>query len=225
MLKLILLPGMDGTGELFQPFLEAFPNAYSAQVIHYPTDRALHYEALSNVVRSALPEREDYIILAESFSGPIAIMLAAEARPNLKGLILCCTFARNPRPLLSKAAMLVAGTRIPPAMISFALLGRFGGTSLRNALARAVGQVSPAVIRERMRAAITVDVSSRLAGISVPSLYLRASQDRLVPSSASAHIEALMPNMKIVEIAAPHALLQAAPDDAARAVVAFAREL
>jgi pimeloyl-ACP methyl ester carboxylesterase len=223
--KLILLPGMDGTGELFGPFLNALRNRFNAQVIRYPTDRALGYEALSTFVRNALPVDEAYVVLAESFSGPIAIAIAAEAPPGLKGLILCCTFARNPRPGFARAGMFMAGSKVPAAMLTFALLGRFGSESLCSALAKAVGEVPRAVMRERLRAVITVDVSAMLRRVSVPCMYLRASEDRVVPARASAHIKACLPATKMVRIEAPHCLLQAAPDEAERAVSSFMRDL
>lgn len=226
MIKLVLLPGMDGTGELFEPLLEALGDRRNALVISYPTDRVLGYEELSTIVRNALPIDEPYVVLAESFSGPIAIMLAAEQHRMLKGLILCCTFARNPRPFWKwSGAFLPAAARVPTALISLPLLGRFSTATLRTALAKAVAQVSPVVLRERLHAVMGVDVSAMVRRVTVPSLYLRASQDRVVPANASAHIKALLPATEVQQIDAPHCLLQAAPNEAARVISSFMREL
>ncbi|UUZ51553.1 alpha/beta hydrolase [Massilia sp. B-10] len=54
-------------------------------------------------MRSRLPPAEPYFLLGESFSGPVAIALAAERPPMLLGLILSCTFARNPLPISTGA--------------------------------------------------------------------------------------------------------------------------
>ena len=59
----------------------------------------------------------------------------------------------------------------------------------------------------------------------MPSLYLRASEDRVVPVAASQHISNHLPGLKIMSIDAPHFLLQAAPTQAALAVRAFATML
>src|SRR5581483_8651961 len=97
---IVLLPGMDGTGLLFQPWIAAKPDGFDVQVIDYPVDAELGYEDLWPLVRARLPQNRPYFLLAESFSGPLGVMLAAEAPPGLRGLMLCCTFAKNPRPSL-----------------------------------------------------------------------------------------------------------------------------
>lgn len=225
---LVLLPGMDGTGDLFAPFLEALGNQYKTQVVRYPTDQELGYEELLTLARRALPTDEPYIVLGESFSGPIAISLAAEAPPLLRGVVLCCTFARNPRPALDPLKSLLAFVPFrwsPSAGLSWALLGSFGSAALRVAIAQAVRRVAPKVLRARLRSVASVDVSSMLATVRVPCLYLRASHDRLVPAGASVHIQGVLPHVSVVQINAPHCLLQAAPEEAARVVSPFVREV
>ncbi len=69
-----------------------------------------------------------------------------------------------------------------------------------------------------------VDVSAKLAAVKVPVLYLRASQDLVVPASASQLVVRLNPRTKVVELAAPHFLLQALPDESAKIVAAFVHE-
>ncbi|WP_414858752.1 alpha/beta fold hydrolase [Paucibacter sp. TC2R-5] len=228
MLTLVLLPGLDGTGDLFDPLVEAFHGQVKVQVVRYPRDVALGYEELQDFVRKLLPVNEPYVLLGESFSGPIAIALAAESPPSLKGLVLCCTFARNPRPSLSGASALlplVPFRSMPSVALSQMLLGRFSSPTLRRAVAGAVGQVSSEVLRARVRAVLAVDVSAALARVRMPCIYLRAMQDRLVPKSAAAHIKVLLPSVEVVQIEAPHCLLQARPKDASVVVSKFMREV
>nr|WP_282829168.1 alpha/beta hydrolase [Pelomonas sp. V22] len=225
---LVLLPGMDGTGDLFAPFLEALGDQFTTQVVRYPTDQELGYEELLALTRRSLPIDEPYVVLGESFSGPIAISLAAEAPPLLRGVILCCTFARNPRPALEPLKSLLPLVPLrwsPSAALSWALLGSFGSTALRAAIAGAVRRVAPKVLRARLRSVASVDVSAMLAAVKVPCLYLRASHDRLVPASASVHIQGVLPLVSVVQINAPHCLLQAVPAEAARVVSPFVREV
>jgi pimeloyl-[acyl-carrier protein] methyl ester esterase len=54
---------------------------------------------------------------------------------------------------------------------------------------------------------------------------MRAAQDRLVPASASALISALKPGAEVVEMDAPHGLLQAVPLQAAQMVRDFVRRI
>ena len=51
------------------------------------------------------------VLLAESFSGPIAIRVAADPPPGLAGVILCGTFAKNPFPWLRPVRALAV--RVP----------------------------------------------------------------------------------------------------------------
>jgi hypothetical protein len=41
--QLVLLPGLDGTGELFGPFLKVIPQSWPRRVVSYPVDRVLSY--------------------------------------------------------------------------------------------------------------------------------------------------------------------------------------
>lgn len=94
--KIILLPGLDGTGELFGPFLAKIPEHWSALVVSYPRDQLMNYPECVAFARDRLPVDEDFVLLGESFSGPVSIALAAQHHPNLRGLVLCNSFARHP---------------------------------------------------------------------------------------------------------------------------------
>ena len=53
MTALVLLPGMDGTGDLFAPLLSALSPALRTIVIRYPSDRPLGYAELEAHARRA----------------------------------------------------------------------------------------------------------------------------------------------------------------------------
>jgi len=91
---------MDGTGDLFAPFCAALGDEYETIIVRYPPNEILGYGELTALAQSCLPGDRPFVLLAESFSGPVAITLAAEKRNGLAGLILCASFARNPRPFL-----------------------------------------------------------------------------------------------------------------------------
>lgn len=223
---LVLLPGMDGTASLFEPFIAALGSEFQIVRVAYPNVGALGYAELEAVARAALPAGP-YVLLGESFSGPIAISIAASASADLKGLILCCTFARNPRPLFSGLGPLVG--LLPMALapvwaLGYPLLGHFSTQVLRSALAQALAKVSGTALRARLQAVLGADVSAKLSAVKVPVLYLRASHDLVVPASASHLAVQLNPRTKVVELEAPHFLLQAAPVESAKAVTTFMRE-
>jgi pimeloyl-ACP methyl ester carboxylesterase len=224
MTTIVLLPGMDGTGYLFEPFINELDPTFKVKLVRYPTTQSLNYTELEVIAREAIPLEGSFILLGESFSGPIAIKLAAEDSPRLKGLILCCTFARNPLPSLSflqPIIRLLPVKHAPIRTLSHLVLGKFSSEHLLNSLVKAIRQVLPQVFRARLRAVLAVDVSQNLKRVSVPVLYLRALQDRLVPQSASKLVSQLCPNVKVVTIEGPHFLLQASPKQAANVVSSF----
>ena len=224
MITLVLLPGLDGTGLLFANFARFFGADVKIIVASYPTDVALGYSELEPIARSFLPKDQPFVLLGESFSGPIAISIAASRPPGLLGLVLCCSFMRSPRPSLAVLRPLlsvVPVASLPLALLSFFVLGRFSSPALRRSLVESLARVSPSVLRARARAALSVDLSPVLSRVDVPVLYLRASEDRVVPQSASQAIVALAPATKVVEFSAPHFLLQALPSQAATTVREF----
>src|SRR5450631_1631029 len=89
---------MDGTGKLFAPLIEAISSNVRIQVVRYPVECAGGYKQLTDLVKQALPSEGDYVLLGESFSGPIAVSIAAELPPRLRGLVMCCSFVTNPQP-------------------------------------------------------------------------------------------------------------------------------
>ena len=77
---LIVLPGMDATGTLHDGFINAMAaRGIAASVIAYPHDRPLDYRQLLPFVQAALPRDVPFVLLGESFSGPLALAVAARA--------------------------------------------------------------------------------------------------------------------------------------------------
>ena len=95
-MRLMLLPGMDGTGRLFGPLLRILPQGLEVTVFAYPPDRPCGYAELLPLVEAAVPEGGEFVVLGESFSGPLALLLAARRPRGLRGVILCASFARGP---------------------------------------------------------------------------------------------------------------------------------
>ncbi|TYT26472.1 lysophospholipase [Luteimonas viscosa] len=229
MTALVVLPGLDGTATLHAEFVASVGPAFeSVTVVPYPPDEALGYVALEALVRAQLPAATPFVLLGESFSGPVALSIAADPPPNLVGLVLSTTFAKSPTPLLSPFAALtsIAPVRaVPVSLLSWLLFGRWATPQLEASLRSALLAVSPAVLRFRAAAAMRANVSASLGSIAVPVLYLRSSHDRLLSPAAGRHILSEVPQCTTVDIAGPHLLLQTAPKDCARAVGAFARLL
>lgn len=225
---LILLPGLDGTGILFSQFVEAIGSCVPTRVVAYPTDQPLGYAELEALVREALPRDRPYVVLGESFSGPIAIRLAAGRPAGLVGLVLCVTFAKNPYPLLGWAAPWASSlpvTALPTWVRAGFIWGAAAAERTREESRLATAAVSEAVLRHRIAAVLAVDETNSLARLRVPVLVLQASADRVVPWTATEHILRTLPEAEHVEIPGPHMLLQVRAAECAAAVTRFMQRL
>jgi pimeloyl-ACP methyl ester carboxylesterase len=228
MVAIVILPGMDGTGVLLAEFINALGTKFSVTVVTYPTNRPLGYQDLESVARAALPTERSFVLIGESFSGPIAISIAASSPPGLLGLVLCASFARNPLPHLRAFAQLTKFAPVsvvPTLLLSWLLLGRWSTPRLQKALQSAISHVTPAVLRARAAAALRVNFTARLASVRVPTLYLRASNDRLIPSSVARRVQKTLPSAIVSEVTGPHFLFQVAPQACARIVQQFVGNL
>jgi pimeloyl-[acyl-carrier protein] methyl ester esterase len=223
--QLIILPGLDGTGARITPFLREIERSMPVRVLKYPPDQPLGYIELEALVRQELPLDERYVLLAESFSGPVAIRVAAAPPPGLAALILCGTFAKNPFPWLRPLralAIRVPFKSLPRWLRAPLLWGSGDPRRAPPAAQRASAGVAPAVIRRRLHEVLTVDVTTQLAAVELPILVLRATRDRIVPRAA-ARLLAQPRRAQVVDIEGPHLLLQSRPAESTAAVLRFLR--
>lgn len=220
MTALVILPGLDGTGRLLDAFCACLGRSgIAAEAIAYPTDVAMGYAELDAWVRPRLPTNGPFVLLGESFSGPLALRIAADPPPGLVGLALSTTFARSPVPVPASLAGLLrfAPARPPMALLSWSLLGRWSDPRLCAELATALRTVAPEVLR--------VDVSALLPAVRMPVLHLVARRDRLLTHGAAAALARGLPQCRTVAVDGPHLLLQTVPEPCLRALQAFLADL
>lgn len=227
---LVLLPGLDGTGDFFQPLLDSLGTQFRTRVVRYPVDGGFDYATCLELARAALPIDEQYVLLGESFSGPIAIELAAQAPQGLVGVILCATFACNPRPRLSFIRPLLPymsfhGSRSSIALSRFLVLGRWITPPIRDLHLKILTQVPATTVKARLLAVADCDVREALERVHVPILCLAARHDRLIPRSATRVIQRHSPAARVVVLDAPHCLLQCVPAEAVRQISEFLQKL
>jgi pimeloyl-ACP methyl ester carboxylesterase len=228
-MKLLLLPGLDGTGLLFDPFVKALPANLSPIIVRYPLDLPLGYEQLLDQVRIVAESLTDFVVLGESFSGPLAIRLAAEMQPNLRGIILVASFADSPiHRLLRPLTSLVPRCLLRSAPVSWSrrlLLGPHFDRRVETLRGEALRSVTAAVLQTRIRAVATVDATNALRQITQPLLYFSASKDRVVPSRCWRHIRSILPAAQLATFDSPHLILQSCPAEAAVEVERFVDSL
>jgi pimeloyl-ACP methyl ester carboxylesterase len=217
----LLLPGMDGTGRLFDRLLPLLDPAIGARAVSFPPDRPLGYEQL--LAELEIP-RGPFAIVAESFSGPLGVLLAARYSDRVRGLVLVAAFVRSPSRLARAAASMgpsLLRIGLPDLALRSVLLGRDAGDAELGDVRAAIDSVSAPVLAHRLREIAMADVTTEFASISVPTLYLAGGRDRLVGVKIMEQLRRLRPAMQSHVLDAPHLVLQRAPTEAARVISQF----
>jgi pimeloyl-[acyl-carrier protein] methyl ester esterase len=228
-MRLVLLPGMHGTGNLFADFVKALPCIFVAETLSYPSDASLSSSELLKYLQSAIPASEPFVLIAESFSTPLAIQYAAGHPSRLKALILVAGFVTSP----AHGWMRFLGSRLPstlfgvplPSFVAMRIVGPNAPPELISALRAAVSSVNPTVLSSRLRAVLACDARTELREVAVPILYIQAKQDCLVPASCLEEIRRIKPQTAVATIAGPHLILQREPQQSAAAVTEFIRQI
>ncbi|HET9554752.1 MAG TPA: alpha/beta hydrolase [Anaeromyxobacteraceae bacterium] len=225
-LPTVLLPGLDGSGALFEPLLAAGPRLIEPRIVPLPADAPRGYDEYLAVVQEELPRQGSFALVAESFSGPIAVRLAAARPRGLVAVVLAATFLHRPlQPWLAPLAPLVG----PPlfalpmlrATIRPLLAGADAPDSVVEAIQRATSAVPAVVLARRAREALAVDVREALASTDVPLLYLAPTRDRLVRTDVVDDVLRARPDAVISLLPAPHTVLQVRPQESLERIEAF----
>lgn len=217
----VLLPGMDGSGTLFEEFAAKAPPHFRPVVVPLPNSAS--YDELTESVARKLPPEGPFVIVAESFSGPIAIRLAVRYADRASGLVLVNTFAAPPRlPALRALPWSYVFAVPPPRWVVRALLaGRHASSELVDRVRSAIKATDATTLSGRLRALLSVNEIGNLERIRCPVLLLRGTQDRLVTSRSAEIFLRHRRHIESCEIVGPHLLLQTRPEEAWRAIEEF----
>lgn len=226
----VLLPGMDGTCLLFEEFLCACSKicpGTTFETIPLPKQDLSYFE-LAAYAAERLPRDTPFGLLAESFSGPIALLLASQARPPMKAMCLAASFAKCPRRTYRPLSIAQGAV---PGLASLA--GAFGPLFLmnsqtprcyKNKLKHCLSLTGSATLKSRMRQAVRIDLTTLLSRMRTPTLILNAQKDRIIPKAASRALLGI-PGSIEHSIDAPHFLLQTRPLECAALLAEFTKTL
>lgn len=226
-MKIVILPGLDGSGFGLERFVQSLLPEFIGETVTFPPDNPLGYDELEILVRPRLPS-QDFLLLGESFSGPLALRIARSPPLHLKAVILCASFARLDLPFrrfLAVASQIVTPRLVPLPALSSLLLGADWTTSMSTELSQAIARVHPFVLQRRALAALTEDATGDNRRVALPTLCLCGTGDRLMPRSAAASVAEVCSNLRTVDMAGPHFLLQTRPEACAAQIKQFAEQL
>ena len=228
---LVLLPGLEATGNLFADFISQLPPTLTVIIGKYPTQQFLSYGQLLPLVDEIVPRESPFVLVAESFSTPLAAMFAATRPANLLGLVMCAGFVTNPAGNWTSLARVLARRavlRIPPPrwFLHRFVMGNSPPASLESNFRKSLRAVDAEVLAKRLRAILNCDARDELSRMKIPLMYIQAERDHLVPPECFAEIQRIRPDAELVTIpGAPHLMLQREPRKCAEAVVKFLAEL
>ncbi len=228
--NLLLLPGLDGTGSLFRPFLSELPPEYPASIVSYPNQEKLSYKQMLPLIRAKLPWDKPVVLIAESFSGPLALEFAVSEREQVSAIVLVNTFVTNPAPSwLRWAEGLLRESlfkRLPSDnVLKKYMLGEDVPEGLLAFFKNVVGGVAPEVMLDRVRQVLAVDARVALQNCRKPLLYLLGDQDKLLGKRGWEVMAAFHPHMTTVLLDGPHLLLQRKPKECWAAIEMFLKGL
>jgi pimeloyl-ACP methyl ester carboxylesterase len=210
-LEVLLLPGFHGTTALFDVFVQAAPTWARPIPMALPAEPLDSYRSFLARTVGAIRNRPAPIIVAESFSGPLAVLLAREMGTELSLLVLVNTFVRFPyhriRPLLPWGALGRLGRA--PAALRHLLTG--GNAHWASRLSVEAYAVPRNVFDARVAAVVHADVVREFSELTCRTVILVGTEDRLIRPSCAREMHALRPDAVAEEIEAPHLLLQMAP--------------
>lgn len=221
-----LLPGLDGTGRLYRRLATELLSDFDVRILDYAVDEFDGYEGLAEILALRLPRDRPFLIVAESFAGPLAVLLAAAQPHGLQGVVIAASFLRNPvaRARFLSRILRLLPTSVPPPlpMLEAVLMSGWKDVEVRRELEASLRLVKPGVLKARLMATLQVDVREEFQRITAPVLYLRARRDRLLQSGVEKDFA--MPGAWRVDIEAPHFVFQAVASQAAEAVRNFLRD-
>jgi len=227
-LPLVLLPGLHGSVRLFDDVVGALRNHFPHRKflpLPLPPDTPQDYPSLRDYFIGRLERIGPFVLLAESFSAPLALHLAASPRLALRRLILAGAFCHAPRCAAIRLLPLrgIFSLRPPAQAIRHFLTGKHSSKQLVDSVRSEIQLTGGEVLAARVRVMLSLTEDELPPVPQIPVLLLQANRDALLPKEARATLESHFPDARIEHIDAPHLLLQTAPEACAEAIAQFIR--
>jgi pimeloyl-ACP methyl ester carboxylesterase len=192
---LVLVPGLNGAGELFYRQLPSLRQAYRVATYSLRDDApALDVLAddLARVIEHVAPAERRAIIVGESFGGTVALTLALMHPERVSALVILNSFPYWDAQVRLRLA--IAGLTVVP-WNAVSLMRQLAASRLHSRhtnhaeVKRFIGLTARATRRgyvNRLKLLQDYDVRHRLHEVCHPTLFLAAEADHLVPAVAQA---------------------------------------
>ena len=191
----VLVPGMNGTGELFYCQVPRLQRSFRVATYALRDDAESMEQLaadLAGVVNAVAPAERRAIVVGESFGGAVALTFALRYPELVEALVIVNSFAHFSPQILLRLA--IASLAILPwgamplvrRLTAFRLHSRHTHRDEVRQFIRFTAHASRNGYVNRLRLLRRFDLRDRLHEIRPPALFLAAEQDHLVPAVAQA---------------------------------------
>ena len=205
---------------LFKPLLKELDGHISTQVISYPKNSSQDYQTLTEYVIKNLPNDEKIILLAESFSGPIAHKLSTYSELKIETIFLVSTFLQYHH-FLSRFYRNLPLNFFLNFISSDYLLRKiiFDANTPKSTIKlfrQVVDEIDINTIK--MRLTTLIHYIAQNQSIGVPCVYIFPKSDYFVSKKCQDFVSEKCSYIKKYELNGSHFLLQTAPKKCAEII-------
>lgn len=222
-MRLVLLPGLNGSSALFSPLLDALA-PLDCQTLSLPEQGPQDYDSLAKALSTRLGVAP-FILLGESFSGPIAYRLALRQPIGLRGVIFAASFLTCPNTALALLRHLpiplVLATQ--PSLLRALCLGKTANDEVVRCVQTEIRQLDQTLVHARLATLASLQAPQQRLGL--PCLHLWPQQDRLVVSGVARQLANACSDLRQLPLDGPHFILQTQPQRCAQAIRCFMQEV
>ena len=235
---LTFLPGLHGTTELYDGIKKRLPRHFQSEFIDIPSSGKQDYQTLTDWLDNELSHdsheldktQQKRIIIAESFSGPLALRWAAKNLNIVAGVILVSSFCDTPlNPGISLLALLplrpLFMVKPPRKALRHFLIGDDASEEEVTRLKTIVQTIPSATLTKRVRAILALMERDSPPLPNVPMMLLQAQSDNLIPWDTQQKLEFCYPNARTHWIESPHLMLQRHPQQSLNLILSFISEI
>lgn len=220
-----LLPGLHGNKTLFPPLLEELGDVLT-ECVEYPTTISQSYESLEKWLSEQIDWQIPRVIIAESFSGPLALRLAKRFPDSVQSLVLAASFCASPTSpnlaLLPLRPLLMLSP--PRRTLRHFLIGDEASEQQVTELKKIVSKIPSKVLTQRIRAILSLQPSDSPCLKNLPMLILQAADDNMVPWETQNQLRMRYDHATTHWLDGPHLILQSASAECASLIKEFAEQ-